>query len=82
MKEFEVHYKGFTIIEAETLAEANKKMQETMPDIETTDFYDCDESKSNEVIGHCETTGLSIFEGDDYSYDSEGCMWLNNIETE
>jgi hypothetical protein len=80
MKEFEVHYKGHVIIEAETLREANEKMEKEYPQFETTDFYDCAEGKSNEVIGHCEMSGLSIFEGDKYEYDKEGVMWLTDEE--
>ena len=76
MKEFEVHYKGFVIIEAESLREANIKMEKEHPEFETVEFYDCEEHKSHEVIGHCEMTGWSIFEGDKYAYDKEGVMWL------
>ena len=77
MKTFEVHFKGFKLIQAETLRDANETMETKYPELETTDFYDDDEEKNNEVIGHCEVSGLSIFEGDDFSSDKEGCMWLN-----
>lgn len=79
MKKFEVEVKHYIYIDAETLQEANEKMQEKYSEFETVDFFDINESKSHEVIGHCEVSGLSIFEGDDFSSDSEGVMWLNNL---
>ena len=82
MKKFEVEVKHYIYIEAETLQEANEKMQEKYSEFETVDFYDLNESENHEVIGHCEMSGLSIFEGDDFYSDSEGVMWLNNLEND
>lgn len=82
MKTFEVTFKGFKIIEAETLREANEKMEKESPGFETIDFYDCDDRRDYPVIGHCEYSGLSIFEGDKYSYDKEGVMWLDETQDE
>jgi hypothetical protein len=80
MKEFEVICKSSVYVMAENLAEANRIMEDKYPELETLCFYDTEEKEEYEVIGHCEDSGLSIFEGDDYSYDFEGCMWLNNQE--
>ncbi|MFA5420302.1 MAG: hypothetical protein WC341_17750, partial [Bacteroidales bacterium] len=65
-------------LEAENLREANEKMQKIHPDVETVVFYDCDAVINHDVIGHCEISGLSIFEGDDFLHDSEGVMWLKS----
>ena len=80
MTQFEVHYESFEIIEAENLREANKIMEERNSLVTTTNFYDCKESKDHEVIGHCEVSGLSIFEGDEYLHDKEGVMWLKEFD--
>lgn len=82
MKTFEVHFKGFIHVEAETLQQANELMEREHPELETVSFYDEETEENFEVIGHCETSGLSIFDGDDYVYDTEGCMWLKNSESE
>ena len=82
MRKFEVEVKHFITIEAETLQEANEKMQNDFSEFETVDFYDTNESKSHEVIGHCEISGLSIFENDDFSWDENGVMWLNSASNE
>ena len=79
---FEVHYKGHVLIEAESLRAANEEMEREHPEFETTEFYNCDRNESHMVIGHCEYSGLSIFEGDSYSYDTEGIMWLNETQDE
>ena len=79
MKKFEVEVKHRIYIDSETLQEANKQMLEKYPEFETVNFYDMNESKNHEVIGHCELSDLSIFETDDFSYDVEGVMWLNNL---
>jgi hypothetical protein len=80
MRKFEVNYTGIIKVEAETLHEAAIKFKDQFPNEHAIDFYDFKESKSHEVLGKCEHSGLSIFEGDDYSYDNEGVMWLNNTE--
>jgi len=95
MKQFEIHFISHFTIEANNLREANelfeKQKQVFIRDIvlfdeeydlftETLSFYDCEESKDHEVIGHCEISGLSIFEEDDYHYDSEGIMWLKEFD--
>jgi len=82
MKTFEVHFKGFIHVEAETLQQANELMEKNNQDLETISFYDEETEENFEVIGHCENSGLSIFEFDDYEYDTEGCMWLKNPTSE
>lgn len=75
-KRFEVKVKTYLYIEADDLKEANKIIQETYPEFETTSFYNCTDNVNHNVIGCCVISGLSIFEGDEFYSDSEGVMWF------
>ena len=81
MKRFEVVYRMHATIEAESFKDARKKFAEQYPiPAEPMLFADLDSGDEKEVIGFCEDSEVAIFEGDDYSSDSEGVMWLNNAE--
>lgn len=67
-----IHRTADVSIMAETREAAYVKFKETFPD------YKVDAIDDRLVVGHCENTGKPIFEGDKYSEDSDGVMWLNN----
>lgn len=79
MKIFEVEVKSFISVEADTLQEANEFMEKNYSALETVNFFEVDEAINHEVIGHCEISGLSIFEGDDFRSDS-WVMWLKKFD--
>jgi len=93
-KFYEVHFLSHCMIEAKDLREANELFEKGMEVLirdrkwgddecslltEALSFYDCEEHKEHEVLGKCEVSHLSIFEGDDYQYDTEGIMWLKEF---
>lgn len=80
MKQFEVEVKSFITVEADSLREANEYMEKEFGSLETVNFFEVDGAINHEVIGHCEVSGLAIFEGDDYYYDSDGVMWLKEFD--
>ena len=80
MAQFEVEVKSFITVEADSLREANEYMAREFGSLETVNFFKVNGSINHEVIGHCEVSGLAIFEDDEYCYDSEGIMWLKEFD--
>ena len=77
-KEFEVKCIVYKTIKANSLDEANRIMESKYSECKTEYFYDIESNMSYDVIGHCENSGLSIFEHDKFVCDSEGIMWLTD----
>ncbi|WP_262246973.1 hypothetical protein [Parapedobacter soli] len=85
---FEIEYTGHITIEAKDKYDADRIFAEhhqnlgdpkSYTEIETSDEVNI-VGQSYEVIGYCEISGKSIFEGDDFGFDDEGVMWLKSEE--
>lgn len=78
---YEVTFKGSVTLEANSLREANQIVQDNNPEWETLYFFELDDESNveHEVIGHCEVSGLSIFEEDEFVSDADGIMILKEF---
>lgn len=77
---YEVVFKGTTEVEADSLREANARFQRSHSEFEALTFFPLDDSgNEHEVIGHCEASGLSIFEEDEFVSDADGVMILKEF---
>ena len=83
MKKFDIEYEGKLTIEATDIDEARNVFKEKYRHL----GWECGYLQINkgivegyaEVVGHCEATGLAIFEGDEYVVDHpEGIMILKS----
>lgn len=87
---FEIEYIGHITIEAKDKYYADRIFSEHHQNLGDPKSYteiECSGGativgQTHEVIGYCEISGKSIFEGDDFGHDDEGVMWLKSEEDE
>lgn len=77
MESFEVHFKSFDIIDAESRDEAVEifKKKYPHPHVEPTNFHDLNTGNANDVIGFCEDCERPIFEDEPFESNKDGVMW-------
>lgn len=80
MKKFVINYRHSVSVMAEDLEQANKAFRDNMPLASAESFYDVETQESHEVIGGCEFSMLSVFEGDDYTVDEDGLYCLQESD--
>jgi len=71
-KQFEFSYKFHETVEAETLREASELFTKKHSVETVLHAFDCSDGKTYEVVGHCEHSGLPIFEHENFDCDENG----------
>ena len=80
MKKFKIIHLAETRLEAQDARDAVEKYFAKF-DNTVKSVMDLTTSKRYEVIGYCEDTGKAIFEGDEYTEDTDGIMILKDYPT-